>query len=394
MLAQPSTQLLSWHANQSTRCLGACFVAALTIWLESGNAVFGITVDITESGATFQKSLTVNTDSENEVWKGTWTYQGLATAMTKKPKCDKKDPESGKSMPTLVDINPDGMNESHYWEAVCDPDADSTARSTIKLAKETNTKTLITQEVSATARAEVTDKNPKAKAAAGTLQIVRITKGLKREDGEIRWNSEATLTQSYHIERQKESKGNPIDTNAKDPIDFQVFDTDTGEILLEDRLLNIEASIFADPDFAYNNFMSWNTNVKSFNVNAFNANFSIEMSSPFTIQQGILFLEIRGGLVTRSDDTGIFDGLLPAVGSPGVFSMPLDGITLDYDLGDSIPFGTRNLSIGFSFNASDQAFAIDRQVIPLPAAAWMGLSLLGGTAAVSKLRRKLRNLRN
>lgn len=32
--------------------------------------------------------------------------------------------------------------------------------------------------------------------------------------------------------------------------------------------------------------------------------------------------------------------------------------------------------------------------IPLPAAAWMGLSLLSGTAAVSKLRRKFQNLRN
>lgn len=46
----------------------------------------------------------------------------------------------------------------------------------------------------------------------------------------------------------------------------------------------------------------------------------------------------------------------------------------------------------FTQSATSSPYTVDgNPTIPLPAAAWMGLSLLSGTAAVSKLRRKLRN---
>ncbi|MFN9591923.1 MAG: PEP-CTERM sorting domain-containing protein, partial [Pirellulaceae bacterium] len=82
--------------------------------------------------------------------------------------------------------------------------------------------------------------------------------------------------------------------------------------------------------------------------------FSIDLSSPYTTQQGSLYIGVDGGLVTTSTDSGMFDGLLPALGTPGNFGFLLPYFVLDYDFGN---FNGHDLEIVASFSGSGAALA-------------------------------------
>lgn len=67
-------------------------------------------------------------------------------------------------------------------------------------------------------------------------------------------------------------------------------------------------------------------------IDAQNASFLIDVSTPFSVQQGRLELLISDGIVAVSDDSGMFDGLLPSVGHAGPVVFSLSEIALDLDL--------------------------------------------------------------
>ncbi|MFM8325516.1 MAG: PEP-CTERM sorting domain-containing protein, partial [Pirellulaceae bacterium] len=71
-------------------------------------------------------------------------------------------------------------------------------------------------------------------------------------------------------------------------------------------------------------------------------------------QQGTVQLAIQGGVVTTSVDTGMFDGLFPAVGSSGNFNILLPYFTLNYDFGN---FNGHDLDIVAKFSGSGAALA-------------------------------------
>ncbi|MGK7882477.1 MAG: hypothetical protein AB4060_20605 [Crocosphaera sp.] len=159
----------------------------------------------------------------------------------------------------------------------------------------------------------------------------------------------------------------------RDPIVFNIIDLETGEEI-EEVLLDISFDIFGLGSF------EWDSTTSTFMIDAENAEFHIDISSPFTTQQGILDLEIANGIITVSNDTGIFDGVLPSVGSPGQFSTTLGEITLDYDFGD---FNDNELDITASFSGGGSA-----QVgisVPEPSSNWSIIIFLG-TLAVIKFR--------
>ena len=122
-----------------------------------------------------------------------------------------------------------------------------------------------------------------------------------------------------------------------DPISFQLSDV-TGTPLRSGTLLEILAN--------GNGSLSWIDGL--FSLDASDATFSIDISSPFTTQKGSLVLQVSGGLITHEQQTGMFSSLvLPALGSSGTFTMSLaNEVTLDYDLD---PLGTGPLNVELNF---------------------------------------------
>ena len=98
---------------------------------------------------------------------------------------------------------------------------------------------------------------------------------------------------------------------AQDPIDFQVTNLVTGAITT--------GTLFSVSSDLQRGSWSWSNN--TFVLNASDFDFSIRIDSPFTVQQGTADLQVRNGVITTSDGTGMFAGIFPGVGSPGNFSV-------------------------------------------------------------------------
>ena len=116
-----------------------------------------------------------------------------------------------------------------------------------------------------------------------------------------------------------------------DPIVFRVKDLVTGDVV-NGTLLDIKYVIDGDGS------LSWEKGILSMDASqAASATFHINMTSPYIPlpQQGYLDLVITNNIITQSDDDGIFDGLLPPVGTPGAFDMALsNNLVMDYNFGD------------------------------------------------------------
>jgi hypothetical protein len=134
---------------------------------------------------------------------------------------------------------------------------------------------------------------------------------------------------------------------GRDPINFSILDTVTGD-LLEETLLDITYDIRGDGSF------DWESLSGIFSMNVQEASFTIDISSPYTTQQGTVQLVVSGGVVTTSVDTGMFDGLFPAIGTPGSFNVLLPYFTLNYDFGN---FNGHDLDIVARFSGSGAALA-------------------------------------
>jgi len=156
---------------------------------------------------------------------------------------------------------------------------------------------------------------------------------------------------------------------GKDPIKFTVTDPDTGAILNSGQFLDITST--------GDGTVNWDDDSLDFAIS--NGTFSIDLNSPFipANQRGTLLLKVQGGIITDSQDTGIFDGYLPQIGSSGTFSVSgsdfKPDLTFDYDLGD---FGKE----------VDLELTADGGAIPVPESSTMnplslgvlGLIFLGG----------------
>jgi len=155
-----------------------------------------------------------------------------------------------------------------------------------------------------------------------------------------------------------------------DPISFEMFDLGTGDIIEQATLLEI----LADGDGT----ISWDNDI--FSLDSTDASFSVDISSPFTNEQGTLLLQVSGGQVTAAQSSGMFAGLsLPSLGSLGTFSMALpNDFGLSYDLD---PLQDRDVNVKFDFSGGGGAFS----AVPEPAT-WL---LLGtGLVAFLSLQRR------
>jgi hypothetical protein len=164
---------------------------------------------------------------------------------------------------------------------------------------------------------------------------------------------------------------------ARDPITFEVFDLVTG--------LTTTGSLF---DFTMElngpGTVSWGAD--SLIVDALNFTFFYDLTSPFIRDHGLIDFAITGGVVTRSTATGILAGLLPALGSTGVFNIALGELNLEYNLGN---FGDHELEISFASDASGSADATAAVVaVPEPGTLAAGMLLAGFCATQIWVRRR------
>jgi hypothetical protein len=111
-----------------------------------------------------------------------------------------------------------------------------------------------------------------------------------------------------------------------DPISFRLYDTPQSTTpFLEGNLLDIETELFHDGDLIWDN--------GHMGITGSDADLNITINPQFVSDPGSIDFQIRNGVVTRSLDDGVFDGVLPSVGSVGPFDFDFPQmLTLNYTL--------------------------------------------------------------
>lgn len=115
-----------------------------------------------------------------------------------------------------------------------------------------------------------------------------------------------------------------------------------------------------------------------FSISAANWTFEYDVPGEYTAEQGRLSIEVVDGIVARSQDSGMYDGLLPGVGTPAYnLDLNLPDHTLNFDLSRVLAAGDMMaIHIETSIGGTD--------VVPEPA------TLLGIGIGLSALVRRRR----
>ncbi len=157
-------------------------------------------------------------------------------------------------------------------------------------------------------------------AYAYSSAAIFVRGGVQLANGRIQWNSNI----------MSDIIGGGASANniaVRDPVHFVAENLDTGDV--------VEASLFDYfIDAEEGGIVQWTGDV--FETDAPELEFVLDMPSAFVApgQAGSITLIISNGIVVFSDDTGVFDGLLPPDGTAVPISFPLPNtIDLDYNLG-------------------------------------------------------------
>jgi len=100
-------------------------------------------------------------------------------------------------------------------------------------------------------------------------------------------------------------------------------------------------------------------------VNATNGRFVARVGSPYMSVHGALKLKVDNGVVTESEDSGIFDGSLPPAGHTGPFFVSMPALEFDYDLNDvsnALTEADVTLSMGGDTEVEESNGGIDGEV--------------------------------
>jgi hypothetical protein len=210
-------------------------------------------------------------------------------------------------------------------------------------------------------------------------------KGLGKGKGNLAPKIEATRSGTYGGKPDKDpSKFIKIG----DPFYFRVDDPgspSTGPSIAKAPettgvLLDIGAELRGEGDE-----ISWDAAAGSFYARGTDTDFFIRMLSPYTIQQGMLELQLRDGVVAGYKSSGIFSSAVP-IADPlvsGGYRMSLGGISFDYDLG---PMSTDAL---VTLGSTAEGAALADLTTPEPGSTLLlgsGLAALAGLAVRARRR--------
>jgi len=167
---------------------------------------------------------------------------------------------------------------------------------------------------------------------------------------------------------------------GRDPINFDVLNLDTGDLF---------TATFFDlmTDLGADTFIDWNNS--QVQIGGQDGELRIEMDSPFiTTGTGLLHLKFEGGIVTTADDSGLFDGLLPSLGSSSAsIGFAFGGADGFIDIG--FDFGTENTN-GYNFNVGlgGGGMISEMGVVPEPASLALATAGLLACLAVAHAGRR------
>ncbi len=158
---------------------------------------------------------------------------------------------------------------------------------------------------------------------------------------------------------------------SRDPITFSITD-DEGNVLLEDTLVDMWAQVDEGEDAE----VLWQNGVLSL-TNADAGELVIDLDSEFldSTDRGFARLVFEGGIITESTDSGILDGILPAVGMSSTFTAP---VSTDWEFDYQIPDLGTNIQFDFD-NGSAPA--------PVPEPSTIGLLAISTMVLLIKKRR-------
>jgi hypothetical protein len=119
-------------------------------------------------------------------------------------------------------------------------------------------------------------------------------------------------------------KGKTSRSVARDPIVARLIDNTTGDI--QEWTLFSFLVTSADGEVAWIN--------DTFSSSSTNMTLHLKVGAAITLEQGELRMKVEDGIVTEMVQLGLFSVMpLPAVGSPGAFSVPLGELSIDFDMG-------------------------------------------------------------
>jgi len=197
--------------------------------------------------------------------------------------------------------------------------------------------------------------------ASGT-SVVGAAAARTSSAGRLRWRAVSVVSASGCTQ--------PC-VRVRDPIDFVARSLSTGETR-SGTLLDIDYSL--DQGSGRIDWTDGVLSIESGEAHPVSGSFSLDLDSPFTVQQGRVSFTFVDGIVTQSVATGVFEGKLPGVGRSAIGGFSLGAVELDYDFG----FGNDPIALGLSFSNGGQADVIS--VVPEPHAA-----LLAGGGVLSLL---------
>lgn len=160
-----------------------------------------------------------------------------------------------------------------------------------------------------------------ADAYAFSSTAVTVVGGRHLASGQIMWGLSITS------DAVGQGGGASVAVRRGDPIHFIATNSNTGEVV--DAVV-LDVTFDADGQ----GVADWDAG--TLHIDTLDAELLVSIPQAFVApgQGGHIALRVEGGMVTLSDDSGAFDGLMPPLGTPVPITLPLPtDFTLDYDLG-------------------------------------------------------------
>lgn len=145
--------------------------------------------------------------------------------------------------------------------------------------------------------------------------VAAFNVGVRKPSGRIKWSP-----------KWKVDKISGSARVGRDPVDLTLVDLDSG-LTRSARLFEVETKMGAAGSSNWEN--------GRLQLDGFDGSFSLNMESPYlSVPGGRMHLAYdEHGIVTASEDSGIFDGRLPAVGSRALLDMQIGDANGEIDLG-------------------------------------------------------------
>lgn len=328
--------------------------SSLSDW---GRALAGLILSSLVAGSTLAANATPNHSFDiladlkpGEVFRQQWGWRVNATAISNRPTCVQRDPGLGRPDGGVTPFFVPPSSGSEMAIALCPAAFGLSSSSFEAMANGKNSHDVF-------AFATVDGPGP-AFASAYALSKLGYQVGTKSRRGTIRW------TPGWRVDTLSAFD---VAARGSDPIELAFLNLDTGEI---------QSSTLWDSQvtLAGKGLSAWENG--RIQVDGLNGEFFVTLESPYiTSGTGSMRLQFEGGLVILSEDSGIFDGLLPSIGALAQLDMAfgdaMGTIDIDFD------FGADNTN-GFDLTAVVSSDAEASAAVPEPASLWLAIAALLG----------------